>query len=112
VIGRSCPGGHHEQPPLVAAPSAGQVSAEATGTPKRARLPGWPLSKLAPPKLLRLPAAKQRSLDQLLEKNSEGTITRREKATLEQLVADAERLTVANAKRLVHLGRIWLPRLP
>jgi hypothetical protein len=41
----------------------------------------------------------------LLEKNSEGTITRREKATLEQLVADAERLTVANAKRLVEFSQ-------
>ncbi len=54
----------------------------------------------APPKPARFPAAKQRRLDYLLEKNSEGTITTREKAKLEQLVAEAEQLMVANAKRL------------
>jgi hypothetical protein len=53
-----------------------------------------------PPKLERFPAAKQRRLDRLLERNSEGTITRKEKAKLDQLVAEAERLMVANARRL------------
>jgi hypothetical protein len=34
-------------------------------------------------------------MDELLDKNSEGTITGEERAELEQLVAEAERLTVA-----------------
>jgi len=40
-------------------------------------------------------------LDQLLEKYREGTITTGERGRLEQLVAEAEQLIVANAKRLV-----------
>lgn len=52
------------------------------------------------PKLRRFSAVKQRRLDALLEKNSEGTITPKEKLTLERLVAEAERLMVANARRL------------
>ena len=56
------------------------------------------MRKSAPPKLERFPAAKQRRLDQLLEKNSEGTLTEKEK--LKQLVAEAEALMVANARRL------------
>ncbi len=43
------------------------------------------MKKLAPLKVQKFPAAKQRRLDQLLKKNSEGTITPREKAALEQL---------------------------
>ena len=57
-----------------------------------------------PPKVERLPAAKQRRLDNLLVKNSEGTITTREAQLLEQLVAEAERLMVANAKRLARFS--------
>lgn len=53
-----------------------------------------------PPKLRTFPAAKQRQLDELLDKNSEGTITPGERARLERLVTEAERLMVANAKRL------------
>jgi len=56
--------------------------------------------KTVPPTLQRLPAAKQRRMDALLDKNSEGMISAREKAILERLVAEAERLMVANAKRL------------
>lgn len=66
----------------------------------------------APPKLEKFPAAKQRRLDRLLEKNSDGTITPREKARLEQLVAEAEQLMVANARRLakfVHSERVRAP---
>jgi hypothetical protein len=37
--------------------------------------------------------------NQLLEKNSEGTISPEEKVKLEQLVAEAEKLMVANAGR-------------
>ena len=54
----------------------------------------------AQPKLEKFPAAKQRQMDHLLEKNREGTIKPREKARLEQLVAEAERLMIANAQRL------------
>lgn len=58
------------------------------------------MSKSAPPRITRFPAAKQRRLDALLVKNSEGSITPREKATVEHLVAEAERLMAANARRL------------
>jgi hypothetical protein len=65
----------------------------------------WSISmkSLVPPKLAKFPAAKQRRLDRLLDKNSEGTITRKEKAVLKRLVAEAEELMVANAKRLAEL---------
>jgi hypothetical protein len=58
------------------------------------------MKKLLPPKLRRFPAAKQRRLDDLLDKSSEGAITPAEAVTLKQLVAEAEELMVANAKRL------------
>ena len=75
------------------------------------------MKKLVPPKLERFAPAKQRRLDQLLEKNSEGTLTCKEKARLEQLVAEAEQLMVANAKRLAKFaerasGRVPTPRVP
>jgi hypothetical protein len=63
------------------------------------------MKKAAPPKLQKLPAAKQRRLHKLLDKNSEGTITPKEKALLERLVADAEELMIANAKRLAKFSR-------
>src|SRR5262245_50194607 len=53
-----------------------------------------------PPKLKKLSAAKQKRLDELLDKNAEGTITVGEKARLQQLVSEAEQLMVTNAKRL------------
>jgi hypothetical protein len=62
------------------------------------------MKRSIPPKVQRFPAAKQRRLDRLLEKNSEGTITSRDKATLEQLVAEAEQLMVENARRLAALS--------
>ena len=58
------------------------------------------MNQSGPPKLTKFSAAKQRRLDALLDENSEGTITPRGKARLEQLVAEAERLMVANAKKL------------
>jgi len=58
-----------------------------------------------PPKLEKFPAAKQRRLDLLLEKNSEGTITAKQKTQLQQLVAEAERLMVANARRLAEFSK-------
>ena len=66
----------------------------------------------APPKLAKFPAAKQRRLDQLLEKNSEGTITEKEKAKLQQLVAEAEALMVANARRLADFAQREAARVP
>ena len=57
------------------------------------------MKKVAPPKVQKFPAAKQRRLDKLLDKNSEGTITAKEKGALEQLVAQAEQWMVANARR-------------
>ena len=62
------------------------------------------MKRIAPPKLRKFPAAKQRRLDKLLDKNSEGTITPKEKALLERLVADAEELMVANAKQLAEFS--------
>jgi hypothetical protein len=63
------------------------------------------MKKAVPPKMQKLPAIKQRRLDQLLDKNSEGTITAKEKVALQQLVAEAEQLMVANAKRLANFSR-------
>jgi hypothetical protein len=58
------------------------------------------MKKATPPRIEKFPAPKQRRLDALLDKNSEGTITAREKDTLARLVAEAERLMIENAKRL------------
>jgi len=44
--------------------------------------------------------AQQRRLDEVLDKNSEGTFTPSEKARLGRLVAEAEQLTAANARLL------------
>ena len=63
------------------------------------------MKKPVPPKLRKFPVAKQRMLDQLLEKNSEGTISVIETATLAQLVAEAEGLMVANGKRLAEFSK-------
>lgn len=61
--------------------------------------------KPAPPKPRKFPAAKQRRLDELLEKNSAGTISPTERNKLEQLVSEAETLMVANAKLLARFFR-------
>jgi hypothetical protein len=63
------------------------------------------MPKPLPPKVKKFAAAKQRALDHLLEKNSEGSITPNERARLEQLVSEAESLMVANAKRLARFSR-------
>jgi hypothetical protein len=63
------------------------------------------MKKAHPPKLKELSAAKQRRLDELLDRNSEGTITHAEKARLEQLVAEAERLMVANSRLLARFSQ-------
>jgi hypothetical protein len=63
------------------------------------------MSKPLPPKVKKFAAAKQRALDHLLEKNSEGSINPNERIRLEQLVAEAESLMVANAKRLARFSK-------
>jgi hypothetical protein len=70
------------------------------------------MKKHVPPRVDRYPAVKQRRLDELLEKNSEGTITRKEKEKLEQLVAEAERLMVANARRIAQFSESEGGRAP
>jgi len=60
--------------------------------------------KKTPPRIKKFPASKQGRLDDLLEKNSEGTITSTEKTRLLQLVAAAEQLMVENAKRLAEFA--------
>jgi hypothetical protein len=51
-------------------------------------------------KLRRLPAAKQRRLDTLMDKNNEGQLSRAEQAELRAIVAEAEELTLSNARML------------
>jgi hypothetical protein len=63
------------------------------------------MKKSTPPKLRKLPPAKQRRLDRLLDKNSEGEITPSEHAALTKLVAEAEDLMVENAKRLAAFAK-------
>jgi hypothetical protein len=63
------------------------------------------MKSTSPPKVERFPAAKQRRMDALLDKNNDGTITPRERRRLEQLVAEAEGLAIANAKRLAEFVR-------
>jgi hypothetical protein len=63
------------------------------------------MKKPMPPKALKFPASKQRRLDQLLDKNSQGTITATERESLVQLVTEAEQLIVENAKRLAEFSR-------
>jgi hypothetical protein len=70
------------------------------------------MKKSVPPTLRKFPAAKQRKLDELLEKNSEGTITPAEKARLEELVAEAEDCMVRNSKLLAEFSRRASPRPP
>jgi hypothetical protein len=68
--------------------------------------------KKTPPKLERFPAAKQRRLDNLLEKNSAGTITNKQKEKLKQLVTEAEELMVKNARRLADFSKRDTARMP
>jgi 5-methylcytosine-specific restriction endonuclease McrA len=66
---------------------------------------GREYEELVPPRPQKFPSAKQRRLNQLLEKNSEGIITPKETATLKQLVREAEELMVANARRLAAFSK-------
>lgn len=58
-----------------------------------------------PPRIEKFPAAKQRRMDELLDKNREGAITPAERAKLERFVAEAEQLMLANAKRLAKFAQ-------
>jgi hypothetical protein len=62
------------------------------------------MKKRIPPKLRKLSPAKQRRLDELLDKNSERTITADERTELEALVAQAEKVMVGNAKSLAEFA--------
>src|SRR5271157_3842722 len=71
---------------------------------------GVDLSELIPlekPKLslLKLDPATQARITGLLDKNSQGTITKRERAELERLVDKAEKISLHNARALVEYRR-------
>jgi hypothetical protein len=70
------------------------------------------MSIRTPPKIKKFPSAKQRQLDQLLEKNADGTIRPKERVRLESLVAEAEELMVANSQRLSEFARSQSPQAP
>jgi hypothetical protein len=70
------------------------------------------MSRRSPPKVRRFPERKQRILDELLEKNSEGRITPSEQTKLQELVAEAEKLMVQNARRLADFGQSEGERAP
>ena len=63
------------------------------------------MTKLTPPTIEKLPSEKQQRLHELLDRNSEGEIVPSERNELEELVAEAEKLMVANAKRLADFAR-------
>jgi hypothetical protein len=63
-----------------------------------------------PPKVKRFPAAKQRRLDTLLQKNAEGIISAKEAAALKALVDEAEELMVANAHQLAKFAEGQSPQ--
>jgi hypothetical protein len=70
------------------------------------------MNNRTPPKITKFAPAKQRRLDQLLEKNAEGKITAREKEKLESLVAEAEEMMVVNSQRLAEFARSQSPQPP
>lgn len=65
-----------------------------------------------PPRPKQLSPDKQALLDNLLEQNSEGTISSKNKATLIELVAEAERLMVENSKQLADFAQSESPAAP
>src|SRR5207249_4712322 len=69
-----------------------------------------PMKKIPiPPRIKKLPPAKQQRMDELLDKNAEGTITPAEKKRLRQLVSEAEDLAIENAKHLARFGKSQRP---
>ena len=71
-----------------------------------------PMKKPAPPTIAKFPAARQKQLDHLLEKNSSETLAEKEKAKLKRLVLEAEELMVANAQRLAAFAQREATRTP
>ena len=65
-----------------------------------------------PPEPTRLAPERQTLMDNLLEQNSEGTISVADQAVLIELVAEAERLMVENAKRLADFAQGESPAVP
>jgi hypothetical protein len=64
------------------------------------------------PRIKKFPTAKQQRLDQLLEKNADGSLTANERSALELLVAEAEALMVENSQRLAEFARSQTPQPP
>lgn len=70
------------------------------------------MGKIVPPSIKKLAPAKQRRLDQLLEKNAVGTISAKEKERLEALVSEAEQLMIANSQQLAEFAQSQKPQPP
>jgi hypothetical protein len=68
------------------------------------------MKKATAPPIKRFPAAKQRLMDKLLDKNAEGKISPAEKVTLQRLVGQAERLMIANGRRLARFAKADVAR--
>jgi hypothetical protein len=65
----------------------------------------WIVFEVDEGKLRALPSDRQERLDQLMEKNSAGQITKAERDELQTLVREAEETTLANARLLVEQRR-------
>jgi hypothetical protein len=70
------------------------------------------MNHTTPPRIKKLLAAKQRRLDELLDKNAGGTITAKEQARLQLLVDEAEALMVENGKLLAEFARTQQSKVP
>jgi DNA-binding Xre family transcriptional regulator len=57
----------------------------------------------------RLPEAKQRRLDELMARHNDGALDQHELAELQSLVDEAEKMTLANARRLLEHRRQLRP---
>jgi hypothetical protein len=55
--------------------------------------------------IIKFPNEKQSRLDELLDKNAEGTISDKELTELQLLVVEAEQLITANSKRVAETAR-------
>ena len=64
------------------------------------------------PEIEVMSSKKQARLDQLLDENSEGTITPDTKRELEALVLEAEQMMVLNARRLAEFTKEESPTVP
>lgn len=65
-----------------------------------------------PPKVEMMPSEKQARLDQLLDENSEGTISPEGMRELQALVSEAEKLMIENSKRLAEFVQLESPVTP